>query len=158
MFRISYPVGDISKKIGLRWNYKPDIKIVQCLLNEHLKSSKVRSGRFHLPLREDGIMGSETKAAIEYFQVNCVKLAHYDSVVHPKGPTFKKLTDAVPTARLIQIWNNAIASVIGVDATHSAKIAKQATLAGTLIPKPELAASQASASTRQFDSADAKKH
>lgn len=136
MFRLNHPVGDLSKRCGVHWNKEHDVKIVQSLLNEQLKSEKIHSNQFSIPLNEDGLFGKHTKAAIDYFQANYVKLFQHDSVVNPNGPTLKKLTSSVPEARLTQIWNSAIAVHLGVSAAHAAKIAHQASAKGKALKHP----------------------
>lgn len=156
MFRLSHPVGDWSKRRGVHWNTEHDVKIVQCLLNEQLKSEKINSNQFSIPLDEDGQFGKRTKAAIDYFQVHYVKLFHHDSVVDIKGPTIERLKSSVPETKLTQIWNSAIAVHHGVSTSHAQKIAHHSTASGRLLKLPATAAGVKSViNSRDLPNADA---
>ncbi|HET8688172.1 MAG TPA: hypothetical protein VFM18_16180, partial [Methanosarcina sp.] len=126
MYKLYYPVGAVAKRKGLGWNQAYDVRIVQHLLNEKLKDENIKSNKFKIPLKVDGRYGSQTEAAIDYFQVEKAKLFHHDSVISPKGPTLKKLLEALPEARLIEIWNDAAAHAVGANSQHAKTIAANA--------------------------------
>lgn len=72
-------------------NLKPDVRIVQNLLNG--KGKLIPSVR---PLTVDGICGTKTKHAIFVYQKNVVKLREPDGRVDPNGATLKSLNRGHP--------------------------------------------------------------
>jgi peptidoglycan hydrolase-like protein with peptidoglycan-binding domain len=72
-------------------NRLDDVRSVQELLNRHRSPSQT-------PVGVDGLMNSETIAAIEEFQKRIVDLAAPDGRVDPDGKTFKALVAGQPLA------------------------------------------------------------
>jgi peptidoglycan hydrolase FlgJ len=68
-----------------------DVLIVQQYLNDHL-AEIVPNG----PLREDGLFGPNTDAAILAFQAQGLRLNPADGIVEPGGPTFLALARLRP--------------------------------------------------------------
>ncbi len=81
MVSISQPVGRGVSNLN-----RNDATLIQKLLNQHrLKTAQ--------PLREDGVVGPKTIAAIEEFQKRVVRLSNPDGRVDPGGATFRALTN-----------------------------------------------------------------
>jgi putative chitinase len=70
-----------------------DVKTVQILLNFHLEKQPGRS-----LLKEDGIAGTSTLAAIEEFQHRVVGMKKPDGRVDPGGTTLRTLHHEIPNA------------------------------------------------------------
>lgn len=68
MYQLSYSVGPWSKKYSSHWNLPLDVRIVQSLLNEQLKTQSKLPSTLTLPLKTDGNFGAQTKTAIDFFQ------------------------------------------------------------------------------------------
>lgn len=83
MIRIKYSVGPQSK--GAK--YTQDVKNVQGLINNLIKLRKIT----YPTLKEDGLIGNKTIAAIKLVQKNIVKMTKPDGVVDPNGRTLYTL-------------------------------------------------------------------
>ena len=70
-------------------NIKSDIKIVQKLLNNHIKT--IQPIDIQMPLKVDGIIGKNTINAITVFQKKVANMANPDGRVDPRGQTIRKL-------------------------------------------------------------------
>lgn len=66
-------------------NLRQDVTTVQKLLNKHLQAGMVK-------LRENGLCGPETVAAIRKYQQLVVRLPRPDGRITPNGPTFQFLS------------------------------------------------------------------
>lgn len=69
-------------------NLRQDVTTLQKLLNKHLQAGMVK-------LRENGLCGPETVAAIRKYQQLVVRLPRPDGRITPNGPTFQFLSGRV---------------------------------------------------------------
>ncbi len=81
MVSISQPIGRGVSNLN-----RNDALLIQKLLNNHRLPSVQ-------PLREDGVVGPKTIAAIEEFQRRIVRMSNPDGRVDPGGATFRALTN-----------------------------------------------------------------
>ncbi|WP_331345942.1 glucosaminidase domain-containing protein [Cellvibrio sp. UBA7661] len=88
--RISYSVGENGK------NYRSDVFVIQKALNLVIKSNMLAP---LIPLKEDGVAGQKTKAAIRRFQQVLVRFPIPDGRIDPTGKTLEKLNSTILTAK-----------------------------------------------------------
>lgn len=84
--RISYSVGENGK------NHRNDVFAIQKALNLIIKSNLLTP---LIPLKEDGIAGLKTKAAIRRFQQVLLRFPMPDGRIDPAGKTLEKLNSAI---------------------------------------------------------------
>ena len=70
-----------------QWNRRPDVLLVQRLLNEHAKGRYPR-------LVEDGVFGRKTEETIRRYQAEVLKASFADGVVSVHGGTIVKLLES----------------------------------------------------------------
>jgi hypothetical protein len=85
-------------------NLPVDVGYVQRLLNKKLSGTPY----LRAPLDLDGDCGPKTLVAIRDFQQFILRFAHPDSLVQPGKATIAQLIKGIPSAELIQIWNEAV--------------------------------------------------
>ena len=86
VIRISYSVGENGK------NHRPDVFAIQKALNLVIKGNLLSP---QIPLKEDGVAGQKTKAAIRLFQQALLRFSIPDGRIDPSGRTLEKLNSTI---------------------------------------------------------------
>lgn len=90
MVRIGFSVGEKGK------NLRSDVLAIQKAINCVIKCNLLTP---LIPLKEDGVVGKNTKTAIRRFQQNSLRIPMPDGRIDPGGKTLEKLNAIISTSK-----------------------------------------------------------